>query len=114
MIPISKEISFPLIPLSIACLGNTIPNSGLTITPLLAAVTYAIYQSILAGWRSILDPLTLTWRLLLPGFPKLEDLIENLPKSLQWLSIIVFLAITLPITIIPLWLATKSTGDANH
>lgn len=100
-------VSFPLIPLSIAWLGNTIPNSGLTITPLLAAVTYAIYRSIVAGWQSILNPLTLTWRILFPGFPKLEALIENLPESLQWLSIIVFLAITLPITIIPLWLATK-------
>ncbi len=100
-------ISFPLIPLTIHWIGNISPYLGLTISPIIAAVTYAIYQSISEVWRSLLKPLRVTWMVLFPEFPKLESVIEKSSGLVQWLWIALLFIGTLFVGAIPLWLATK-------
>lgn len=100
-------VTFPLIPWAIATLASLIPQSGLIITPLLAAIAYTIFQTMATVWAAILKQIGLSWASIFPDIPNMKSFLDSLPPLLQWPCILILLSATLALNIFFVWSSTK-------
>lgn len=101
-VPISV-LTFPLIPGTIATLSPIIPNSGLSITPVQAAIAYALLQTMRTALASVFTQTQLSLKSFFPNLPHPRAFLDSLPIAQQFPWLILFASITLSVNGFFIW-----------